>query len=397
MSLSPVVDDTDFVIRLDRLVVDCLSKLERVASSVDSDHSITEISMVCQRVVGMKAAIASRQLPNFASRRDSSICRIILDGWDPEDDLGNEIFNVVDYYTEAESITVPNGYRQSADVEMSLVRLSEQIAQFINTFVGRNKNTDTDPSFKPMPHRPDSKSLVIMQEAAQEQIQRQSPQVADLNAYDRFMLGQQHLIDGLVDHFKPATTGAAIVPAIRRGVRLLRDGIEAGYQAHIWDLTDLFHQALAVREDEVCRWLMKRARDTWNLDRTRPVPWLGLRLLACFELFDRKDAEALRTLEEHRIGVFVDKLPSELDEMLPELQTFHHLLVAIAGRKAEDFNHHLAEREAFRAKYFDGNLAPIALCDLHGLSLCRLARERGIEIDVRHIYLPLDLLDVAPD
>ncbi len=254
-----------------------------------------------------------------------------------------------------------------------------------------------DPAFKPMPHRPDSKSLLIMQEAAQEQLQKQWPQVATLSPYDRFMLGQQYLVDGLVEYYKPETSGAEIVPAIRRGVRLLRDGIQAGYQAHIWDLTDLFHQALAVSADDVCRWLVTRAREQWNLDRTRPVPWLALRLLACFELFQSKDAEALKTLEKHRIAVFVDQLPSELAEMLPELQNFHHLLVAIARRRQEDFNHRLAERQDLRARSFDGNLAPIALCDLHGLSLCRLARERGLEIDVRHIYLPLDLLDVPAD
>ncbi len=42
-----------------------------------------------------------------------------------------------------------------------------------------------------------------------------------------------------------------------------------------------------------------------------------------------------------------------------------------------------------------GTDAPIGALDLPGLGLCRLARERGLQVAIQHVYLPLPVLDLA--
>jgi hypothetical protein len=72
----------------------------------------------------------------------------------------------------------------------------------------------------------------------------------------------------------------------------------------------------------------------------------------------------------------------------------YFLLRALVERKGVDFNKHLAERMLLREAHFTrgGTIAPIALIDVHGLALCRLALKRKLVPKINHVYLPLELL-----
>ncbi len=52
----------------------------------------------------------------------------------------------------------------------------------------------------------------------------------------------------------------------------------------------------------------------------------------------------------------------------------------------------------FRARFWKeiGAISAFSLLDLHGLGLSRLAQDRGMIVDVKHIYLPLEILEIQP-
>ena len=137
------------------------------------------------------------------------------------------------------------------------------------------------------------------------------------------------------------------------------------------------------------------AEDAWNRNQIKPVHWLVLQVRCCFALHRVDDRTLDPILADLHHAIFNEQLPSELQRDLPMMHNFWRLLRALRLRDGQDFNAQLAERAALLTASFrqGGGIAPIALCDLHGLGLCRFAKQRGMPLTTQHVYLPFALLD----
>jgi hypothetical protein len=234
-----------------------------------------------------------------------------------------------------------------------------------------------------------------MHDAAAQAVRRGGPEYGGAVAAE-YALAQQYLLLALTERFfkRPVTT---VVENLRRGHAIARHAFAAGYPAHAWDVHHLFLGAVAVHDRRLADALIAMRQDRWDGDRVRPVPWLILRILACFALHRGDDARAAELIERHRLAVFVDRLPPELEPDLPEMRNVHQLLDALVRRDAQTFSARIAERMEIRARALRRSpLDTSGLCDLAGLALCRFARSRGLAVTVRHVYLPLELLDIPP-
>ena len=107
------------------------------------------------------------------------------------------------------------------------------------------------------------------------------------------------------------------------------------------------------------------------------------------------DTEVRELLEKCRLGLFVEKLPAELEPDLPLMRCWYHLLRAIILRDQAAFNQRLAERHELLAAYWKrgGGIAPLSLVDLGGLALLRTATARGLQpTPVDLPYLPANFI-----
>ena len=250
-----------------------------------------------------------------------------------------------------------------------------------------------DPEARVMPHHPDPKSMRTYLAAADIAIEREGPTHLITSGTKRFIVGQQYLVRSLIAYWLRHQT-TPILKEFRFGVTLNWDGIVSGYPAHIWDLQQLFWDSVVARNERVTAALIDRAEDAWNLAQTRPVPWLTARLRCMFTLHRQSKVAIGAYFEDFRLAAFVDKLPPELDKDVPLIHNSYRLLVAARDQAWPTLEERLAERMELLVKHFWRQVTPAALVDTFGLSVARWARERGYRIQLRHVYLPLDWLDV---
>jgi hypothetical protein len=207
--------------------------------------------------------------------------------------------------------------------------------------------------------------------------------------------GEQWLVRGFVGYLyeEPAPKLAEM---FRRSLLDFRTAFELGAVASAWDVWDWFLYSLAVSDTASAHFLASMPEDVWWKPWVRPISWLVVRLKALFAIFDGHGTQAARLLARLRALVFDEPLPPELKDDTPDIQNDWKLLDALHRRDAAGFTSALEFRENFRAAMFRirGGAAPVGLMDLDGLGLCRLARERGMEIPFRHPYLPFELSDV---
>ncbi|MBI2901638.1 MAG: immunity 49 family protein [Planctomycetes bacterium] len=247
-----------------------------------------------------------------------------------------------------------------------------------------------------MPHKPDAKSLQVLAAALREQITteeaRRKEKLDEGDAQFFADIAELHFIRAELDYFFEAP-----LPQVAKAVKLAladaREALRLGRPANAWHLWDYLTYSLAVSDREAAEFFASLPARAWDEKIVKPVPWLTAQVKAAAALV-RVDPAVGRLLEQLRILVFDEILPEALDDLLPQIRNTCLLLEGVSRREAKAFHEAMASRAELRAEYY-GRLAPaapIALLDLAGLGLCRLAKDRGMEVDVRHVTLPLELL-----
>lgn len=252
-----------------------------------------------------------------------------------------------------------------------------------------------------MPHLPDPRSMILQRE---DSIERRKKNDADgplaaaraAQGSNFFKaLSSACFIEGYTDYLVNRPVNE-VVSHLRRGCEHAAQAIEYGFTAHAWQINDYLHEAIAVNHAKLAETVIRLRQSDWDTNRIRPVNWLITRIRIVMDLYQKKESDLQVLLENERKGLFDEKLPSELDPDLPEMRNFYELLKALVERNESAFNQALAARMPIREAHFQrgGTVAPIALLDVHGLALCRLARKRSIKPQANHVYLPLEILDL---
>ncbi len=250
-----------------------------------------------------------------------------------------------------------------------------------------------------MPHLPNPKAVSGLRKSLVDLMARKDVQKlqegASGNAGFLERYAELFLIRAELDYLEEAAT-PKIVGGIRQWLSEIRNAFELGWRTHSWMMWEYFMGAVAVRDLPTAHFLTSLPPECWYDPRHRPVTWLVTQVKTCFALFKSEEHLARMRLGDLDVLVLEETLPSELQRELPQIQNTCRLLHALVDRDAEAFHRHLLLREELRARlYRERNaVAPAALIDLSGLGLCRLGRERGLEIKVNHTYLPLEVLDV---
>jgi hypothetical protein len=396
-------DSDAFFRQLDQAIIQLDERMQFRKRSTDlvGGSEERECSYILTCLLAIRQSIIEECPPSIAQRKSESFLRLVNDGWDPKDPLSEILYEVMGYYFSHQYISVgepssipPGRLERIRDSCLAVRRRFQRDDE-----AKRNRHA-THPDVLTMPHDPDKRSVDIAREAALGFVDAEGGRADAARAArdHRFLwdLSQQWLIVGLTDHWYKRPL-SAVAFALRRGLVLAGEAIAAGYPAHAWDVSYRFLEAVALRVDGVAQRLIELHPEVWDHAGIKPVHWLVLRIRCGFALYRDRDQDLDRLLDDLQVAVFVDQLPAELADDLPELRNAYWLLKSLRMRDAAAFDRHLGERMAIRAASFrrGGAIAPMALCDLHALGLCRFARQRGMAVTVEHVYLPLGLLDEA--
>lgn len=251
---------------------------------------------------------------------------------------------------------------------------------------------------KSMPHHPDYESFRCMRHAAQLYLEEHEPQRESEflrgNGEGFRMLGDQRLVQGMIGYLYDMPL-PEVAHHLRKGLADIRIAFELKAALHAWQVWDYFLYAAAVNDRPLAHSLASMPEDVWWNREIKPVPWLIRQVKAAFAIYRKEETVASRHLHDLHVLTFKEELPPELQPNLPEIRNYYRLLESILKKDSVVFNKSLEERTEIRADSFrrGGTIAPIALLDLHGLGLSRMARDRGISVTIQHVYLPLELLD----
>ena len=186
-----------------------------------------------------------------------------------------------------------------------------------------------------------------------------------------------------------------IVRYLWRGLEEAKKASVFGHETNPWRMWDYLSSSLAAGDYPSAHFFSSLSENrVWN-PAHKPVPWLVLQVQVLAAIFQSGEHPGrVARLQELYEAVFRVQLPEELNDQLPEIRNTYATLDALAAGNAKEFNSHLSMRMDILSRYFSkqNTSATAALIDLHGLGLCRLARRRGMEVAVRHVYLPLELL-----
>lgn len=390
--------DTDAAFKesLLQLIDETRKAIDDILAGKESEGTETQLRILQDRLFEMAEEADSGQSIPKREKMARSYSRMFTDGWDSFDPLARHALRVLSYHLDHEKIYAPLTAEERTSLDKLKKHLEERRSRLVSWFEHPPSPVAPPSGFRPMPHQPDHQSLLRVHDDADERVEStrgKTERIREPNELSTF--ADQALIVGLTDYYRMRPTGE-VVSALRYGLRLKRDAIARGCRLHAWDIHDLFCYAVAVDARPLIADLLALGHQTWDHDRIRPVPWLRTQILILFALVERRRQDASRLVDDLRVALFVDKLPSELEPDLPLMRNWYRLLRALVDLEGDTFNQNLAERMELRAAHFraGGTIAPIALCDLHGLALCRIARDKGLTVTVQHVYLPLELLEV---
>ena len=196
-------------------------------------------------------------------------------------------------------------------------------------------------------------------------------------------LAGQHLTHGLLDYLLREPL-RLVRTQFGRASEELATAIELDYVPNADDLLDGLHAALVAGDTKTAQMLGGLPRDGWV---GAEIPRSQLR--AEVALLRRQDALAARHLE--RLSGLADNASSETAHNL------HDLLDAVLQQDARRLQNALSRRMAIwsRTAAREGPSDDRGWLDLPALGLCRLARDRGLRVYLKHPCLPLELLDVS--
>jgi Immunity protein 49 len=252
------------------------------------------------------------------------------------------------------------------------------------------------------PHKPDLKSLQqqrdwALAEIAAKDEPKRIQQAKDMRDVEFFTgLSGAYAIAGFTAYAAKQLL-SDVARLLRRYCDLALTARQLGWQPHVWYVQDHLHAAIMVQHRELADYIARQNPEKeWDGGRARPVDWLIARLRITADVW-RGEQRWLKThLEDQRLGVLVDKREPELEPDLPLMRNWYFIQKALIERDGAAFNAALSERMPLLAAHFTtgGTQTPAALIDTHGIALCRLARQRNIEPNVNHVYLPMGLLDL---
>lgn len=248
------------------------------------------------------------------------------------------------------------------------------------------------PPHRTLPHQPDPPSLLMARTHADGAIGRAAATLASRRSpEENASLASSYLTRGLIGHWLKMPP-ASIRTDLDQAAGLMATALPHA-PIHAWLYEQWQHLAIAIGHTKLTQALWALRQADWDNDRIRPVDWLvcRIRLLDLLQR-DGNEAGVLELLEKCRLGLFVEKLPSELDPDLPLMRCWYHLLRAIILRDVTTFDQRLAERHDLIAAYWKrgGGVAPLSLVDLGGVALLRTAQARGLKpAMVDRPYLPV--------
>ena len=367
--------------------------VEREGKLKQGEGTAAQLRIVLDHLLIMDLEIREKTVPPLPQRMSAAPTWMFTDSWDPRCKFGNYMlsffFAYIHKYYEDGAVR-PNCF--SVVTEVTQLREEQRKAEEAT----QNRVPDHDPACLAMPHHPDPHSLRILRDASLETIAAEDPRLQSLGNHDLYAFGQQFLVVGCVDYWRKESA-AHCINYFRRGIQLTWSSFEAGYPAHVWDYEQLFLDAAACRVDETVTALVNKTEDAWNLGQTRPVPWLSSRLRCLFTIHQQSKVAIGAYFEDFRLAAFVDKLPPELEGDVPLIHNSYRLLVALRDQAWPTLEERLTERAELLVKHFWRQYTPAGLVDTFGMSVARWARDRGYRVQLQHVYLPLDWLDVPVD
>jgi len=206
------------------------------------------------------------------------------------------------------------------------------------------------------------------------------------------LLGHEEILLGSC-LYATGTSISEVAQPIRSGLADLRRALELEDRSDPWEVWDSFMTGLAVEDRSYTDFHIALPGLGWYDRDCTGLEWLLAQTAVVFALYRRDRREAQLRLADLHAYLFEATLPQPLQPDLPLLQNLHNLLDALLHKKSDSFSLHLGVRlEMLHTNYGASELRHL---DLHGLGLCRLARDRSMEIRIKHGYLPLELLEVT--
>lgn len=210
------------------------------------------------------------------------------------------------------------------------------------------------------------------------------------------LVSEQLVLRALVDHVQEARP-AQTIEGIRKGLVAYSAALEKGHAPSPREVWDHLLRALAINDLSHAQLIASIPVELWEQPENLALYPLMFQLKALLALLRHDEPESSRWVGASHAMAFEDPPSESLKLELEDIRNVHQLLDALHKKDAPVFNAAMMLRMTLRAKSFtrNGRNSPLGFLDLHGLGLCALARDRGVTVTVRHVYLPLELLDAA--
>ena len=252
---------------------------------------------------------------------------------------------------------------------------------------------------KTLPHKPAIKVFEALKSVLDQEIAKDSEArdqaVAAEDGQALMKSGENLIVRGMIGYLYDEPL-PDVARRVRRGLAYKRDAVEAGKFLNPYLLWDYLLFALAVNDRESADFFASIPQTRWWSADPLPITWFVNRSRALVALYLGREKEAARHVENSTIQVFEEDLPQEVQEEIPDIQYSVLLLRGLLLKDVALFQSTLENREKWRTERFGimGNAVPRALIDLDGLGLCRMARDRSLDVAIESPYLPLKLIDV---
>lgn len=400
MTDSPpnLVDDTEFVEALHERTVWLVAQLRDRRSGFAGIGEPIQIAMLLESFVRIRDEIDNGLLLSADDRQRRTPIWIILEVWGPYELDAHFLHRVVDYYferadrrfpTELASRTVPEAHE--------IVEEARRLLATKDPPIGPVFKVDPPAGSRPMPHEPDPGSLLSMRsfaDSAEPQLRRDAPAARERRDAQHFAnWAQQHAVIALLDYWLGRPV-AAVGDRLSEACDVQLQAMALGLAPNPWQVEEWLTTALAIDHLPLANRLADLGQERWGHERVKPVQWLVARIAALIAIWRKDQQESDQLLAIEHEALYHTQLPPELTPDLPLMRTHFWLLRTLRLGDASGFNEALTERMRVRVDHFraGGTIAPAALMDLPALAMCRLARGRGIEPRVQHVYLPLQLI-----
>ena len=210
------------------------------------------------------------------------------------------------------------------------------------------------------------------------------------------LTSEQRILLALLEHAEGARP-VETVARIREGLVSFSAALEKGHQPEPREVWDHFLEALAINDISHAQLIASTPTELWEKPLNLALYPRMFQLKAVIALLHHDEGESARWIGSCYAAAFEDQ-PTEATKFeLEDLRNMHQVLAALHKKAATAFHTAMQQRMTLRAVSFsrNGRNSPLGFIDLHGLGLCALARDRGMTVTVRHVYLPLELLDAA--